>query len=243
MNLVLLILAAVAALAGGGLLFWRSRVGRELGFMAATASVNARDAAGMTPGSAVVLKGKLVSDAPLKGEFSGRDCVYYRALVEREVERIERDSDGTSRTERSFETVSSTEEHAPCRLEDASGAVAVDFTGAKVEAIQSHQRYESGGALAMVGAILNVDGTILGHRYTEWIIPPATQAYILATVLGGGTVGASPTRANPFVISHKSEEERTRSLASTRLWVTVAAVACFVLAAVLLAFGSAAARS
>jgi len=243
MNLVVTILAAVAALAGVGLLWWRSRVGRELGFMATTAGVNARDIAGMTPGRAVVLKGRLASDAPLKGEFSGRDCVYYRALVEREVERVERDSDGSSRTDRSFETVSSTEEHAPCRLEDASGAVAVEFTGAKVEAIQSHQRYESGGALAMVGAILNVDGMVLGHRYTEWIIPPATQVYVLATVLDGGTVGASPTRANPFVISHKSEEERKRSLASTRLWVTVAAVACLVLAVVLLVVASAAAQS
>jgi len=243
MNPVFAILAAVAAIAGVGLLWWRSRVGRELGLMAATATANARDVAGMAAGRPVVLKGKLSTDAPLKGEFSERDCVYYRALVEREVERVERDRDGTSRTERVFETVSSTEEHAPCRLEDASGAVAIDFAGAKVEAIQSHQHYEAGGALAVVGAVLNVSGTVLGHRYTEWIIPPAIPVYVLATVLAGGTVGASPNRANPFVISHKSEEERMRSLASTRLWVMVGAVVCFALAVGLLAWGSAAGRS
>ncbi len=243
MKPVFVVLAAVAAIVGVGLLWWRSRVGRELGLMAATETVNARDVAGLAPGRAVVLKGKLLSDAPLKGEFSQRDCIYYRALVEREVERVERDSDGTSRTERTFETVSSTEEHAPCRLEDASGTVAVDFAGAKVEAIQSHQHYESGGALSMVGAILNVSGTVLGHRYTEWIILPATPVYILATVLAGGSVGASPTRANPFIISHKSEEERMRSLSATRLWLMIGAVVCFILTVGLLAWGSAAGRS
>src|SRR5262249_27071475 len=152
------------------------------------------------------------SDALLKGEFSRRECVYCRSLVEREVERVERDSNGSSRTERVFDPVTSSERHAPCRLEDVSGSVALDFTGAKVEAIESHKRYEPGGALSMVGATLNAGGTTLGHRYTEWIIPPAIPVYVLGTILAGGTVGASPSKTNPFVISYKSEEERTSSL-------------------------------
>ena len=82
----------------------------------------------------------------------------------------------------------------------------------------------------MVGALLNVSGTTLGHRYTEWIIPPATPVYILGSVLPAGGVGASPTKANPFIISYKSEEERTKSLTSTRLWLLVGLVACFLLA-------------
>ena len=228
--MIQVVLALVAAIVGAALLWWRSRVGRELGLMAATKTSNARDVVTMTPGSVVVLKGKLASDSPLKGEFSGRECVYYRALVEREVEELERDGNGARRAERSYETVSSTEQHAPCRLEDASGAVSVDFSGAKVEAIESHQRYEPSGVAAVVGVVLNASSNVLGHRYTEWIIPPGMPVYILATVLSGGTVGASPNRANPFVISHKSEEERERSLGASRLWTLVAALACFALA-------------
>ncbi len=53
-------------------------------------------------------------------------------------------------------------------------------------------------------------------------------------MLAGGTVGASPTRANPFIISHKSEEERLQSLGSTRLWVLIGAVVCFAVAVGLL---------
>ena len=108
--------------------------------------------------------------------------------------------------------------------------MSVDFSGAKVEAIESHQRYEPSGVAAVVGVVLNASSNVLGHRYTEWIIPPGMPVYILATVLSGGTVGASPNRANPFVISHKSEEERERSLGATRLWTLVAALACFALA-------------
>ena len=237
MNLVLGILAAVAAIAGVGLLWWRSRVGRELGLMAATETSSARDVAGRAPGSLVELKGTLTTDAPLKGEFSERDCVYYHALVEREVERVERDNDGSTRTERVFETVTSTERHAPCRLDDASGSVPIDFTGAKVEAIEVHKRYEAGSALSIVGTLLNVSGTTLGHRYTEWIIPPATPVYVLGSVIAAGGGGASPTKANPFIISYKSEEERTKSLTSTRLWLLVGIIVCFVLALALLVWG------
>ena len=59
----------------------------------------------------------LRSDAPLKGEFSGSECVYYRALVEREIERVTTDSEGKRDRRREFETVSSTERHVPARVE------------------------------------------------------------------------------------------------------------------------------
>ena len=241
MNLVLAIIAAVAALAGVGLLWWRSRVGRELGLMQSTETSQARDAAKMAPGSLVELKGVLRSDAPLKGEFSGSECVYYRALVEREIERVTTDSEGKRDRRREFETVSSTERHVPARIEDSSGAVAIDFEGAKVEAIESHKRYEAGSGIAsLVGSLLDVNGTTLGHRYTEWILPAGIPIYVLGSVLANGAVGVSPTGANPFVISHKSEEERTKSLNSTRLWLLVATVIAFAAAAGLLAWSFAA---
>jgi hypothetical protein len=85
--------------------------------------------------------------------------------------------------------------------------------------------------IAAVAALAGAGLLTLGHRYTEWIIPPAIPVYVLGTVLAGGTVGASPTKAHPFVISYKSEEERTGSLTSTRRWVLIGAIACLVLAA------------
>jgi hypothetical protein len=120
-------------------------------------------------------------------------------------------------------------------LEDASGAVALDFEGAKVEGVQSHQRYESGGLMGtvvggVIGSVLGGGENVLGHRYTEWIIPAGVPVYVLGSVAGKG-VGAHPQKANPFIISHKSEEERERSLGWTRIWLIVGAAACLAAAA------------
>ena len=233
MSTALTVLAAVAAIAGFCLLVWRAQVGRELALVIATRTSTAREAAALPPGSVVVLMGQLSTEAPLKGKFSGRDCIYFRALIEREIERDDRDADGIGGTHRFFETVSSTEEHTPSRLSDGSGSVAVDFTGAKVEGVLSHQHYVA-GAHEPDGSIKKSRGTVLGHRYTEWIIPPGSPVYILATARAGGVIGASPTQSNPFFISHKSEKERIWSLEATLLWLRVAAVSSFLLAIALL---------
>ena len=227
MSIAIASLAILAALAGGTLLWWRARVEREMALMVATKTSTAREVAGMSPGSVVVLQGKLATEAPLKGQFSGRDCIYYRVLVEREV----RYDDADTGADRFFDTVSSTEEHTTCRLEDASGSVPVDLTDAKVEALQSHQHYVAGEAAAATGPAPKVRGTVLGHRYTEWIIPPGVPVYVLATAGSGGVVGASPRRDYPFVVSCKSEKERLWSLDATRLWLAVGATACFLVAA------------
>lgn len=226
MNLVLAIVAAVAAAAAAGLWWWRTRVGRELALMLATGTSGARDIAGKAPGTLIELKGALAADALLTAEFSGRPCVYYRSLVEREVERVTAGSDGKRETRREYETVTSVEKHAPCRLEDATGSVIVDFEGAKVEAVRVHQRYESAGLGSLVGTLLNASGTTLGHRYTEWIIEAGVPVYLLGSVTAERSVGADPAKKNPFVISHKSEEERKKSLSRTRMWLMAGAILC-----------------
>lgn len=237
MNLVLTITAAVAALGAVGVWWWRSRIGAELATMLATETSGAGEVATKAAGSLVELKGPLRSNALLTAEFSAQPCIYYRALVEREVENVTTGSDGKRETRRQYDTVSSVEKHAPCRLEDATGSIAVDFEGAKVEAVQSHRRYEGagleGGVAVLVAGLLGATGRTLGHRYTEWAMPADVPVYLLGTVTEAGFVGADLLGKNPFIISHKSEEEREKSLGRTRLWLLVTAV---VLVAAALAF-------
>ena len=96
------------------------------------------------------------------------------------------------------------------------------------------RRYESGGGIgSLITSIAGAGGT-LGHYYIESIIPPETAGYVLGTVREGGVVGAARDKKNPFVISYKSEEERTKSLGSSKLWLMVGIVACALVAVGLL---------
>jgi hypothetical protein len=71
------IVAAVALVAAGILIWQWLKAGRELGLMRSTDTSKASDVPGKPPGTLVELKGTLRSHAPLKGEFSGSECVYY----------------------------------------------------------------------------------------------------------------------------------------------------------------------
>ena len=233
MTWIALNFAVVAAAAAGGFWWALTRSSRELGLMKATATSNARDVAAMAAGTVVEVKGVLRTAAPLKATFSGRDCVYFRSLTEREVERTRTDSDGKRETEREFETESDVVQFAPATVEDSSGSVALDFAKAKVEGEQVHRRQEYPGVGTSLIAQLTGAGT-LSHRFTEWIVAAGVPVYVLGTVTATKGIGADPAKRNPFVVSIKSEEEREKSLGHVRIWQIAGIVICAVIALVLL---------
>ncbi len=114
----------------------------------------------------------------------------------------------------------------PSAIEDGTGSVPVAFDGAKVEAKQVHQHYEpvEMSVGSVVGGLIGIGDNTLGHRFTEWAIGADTPVYVLGSVVAGGGVGASPAKANPFIISIKSEEERSKGLSTRRLWLLVGTV-------------------
>lgn len=240
MHPLIWIFTAVAAAIGGGLLIWRRSVGRELGLMQAVGTSRVADLKGTAPGTLIELKGTIRADEPLISDIARVRCVHFRAVVEREVKRIRTGSDGKRETKREFETVSSNVRHARCALDDGSGSVPVDLDGATIEGEHVHNRYEaaeSGGIGSLVTDLLDIGGSTLGHRYSEWALASEAQVYLLGTLLEDGSIGAARDAKHPFVVSIKSEEERTGSLTSTRRWLLVAAVVAFVVAAGLLVFG------
>jgi len=236
MNTVLAVIAAVAAIVGLILLnFWR-KAGRELELMKSTPLSRATDVGKAAPDTFVAMKGPLKCDAPLAGEFTKQPCVYYRAVIEREYERTTRDSQGRTSTERERETVQSNERFAPCTLDDGSGRVTLDFTGAKVEGVEVMRRFEP-APTNVVGSIIGSvvgGGRDIGRYYIETIIAPDVPVYVLATVRAGGVVGASPSGKNPFVVSHKSEEEREKDFGRNKIYLMIGVVLCFAVAVALL---------
>ncbi len=230
MNWVLLVIGLMFAVVAIGLWYWRSRVGAEMALMAATETSNARDVAGKAPGTLVELKGNIRAPAPLTSEFAEKPCVWYRALTEREVERRETGSDGKVETKREYETETDVVKAADgVAVADATGSVPIVFEGASVEGEQVHRRTESAGiGQSLVSGLLG--GGTLGYRYTEWVIAPDAPVYVLATALAGGAVGKSTGKKQPFVVSIKSEEERTKSLGRSRIWMAIGAGVCALVA-------------
>jgi hypothetical protein len=235
MNLVLGICAAVAALVGAGLFWWRSRVAKEVALMASVDTSGAGSVAAMPPGSIVEVKGTLRVRVPLRAEFSGQPAAYFKCDIEREETYYERDSNGRDQRKTRTSTVYTNMKYGQCLVEDQTGRVGIDFDGADVEAVQtlSEPTAPPGGNMGAVGSLLNaVTGN--NDRYTrkENILAPDIPIYVLGEVQQGGLIGkpASGSKNKHFVISHKSEEERTKSLTSTMRWILVFAILCAVLA-------------
>lgn len=242
MNLVLGICAAVAALIGLGLLWWRTRVGREIALMASLETSGAGSVAAMASGTLVEMKGMLRVRAPLQAEFSGAPCAYYKCEVIREETYYERDSNGREQRKTRTSTVYSNMKYGQCLVEDASGKVGIDFDGAEVEAVKTIDEPTAppGGGGGVIGGVLSmISNTNSTYRRREEMLAPDIAVYVLGEVHEGGLIGkpAKGSKSKTFVISHKSEEERTKSLTSTTRWLLVIGIILVVLAVVLAGFG------
>jgi hypothetical protein len=234
---VLLIFAVVALAGAAGCLWYRRRLGQEIAIMASVATSKAADVSRLAPGTAAEVKGTLRCAAPLSAEFSNVPCVYHKSEIQREVTYYTRGSDGKSERKTRTENVQSNTRFAICTVEDESGAVALNFTGADVEGelVVNRREAEARGVAGTVISIAlgsNETSTLL---YTETILPKDIPVYVLGEVQADRSIGkpAAGSSNRVFVVSQKSEEERTKSLRSTMIWLLVGATVLFAVAAVL----------
>ena len=243
MDWVFAIIGGILVLVGAGLLWWRRSVGKELAVMASTPTSGAGTVAAQTPGTLVEVKGTLRVREPLRGEFSGQPCAYYKAEIEREETYYERDSQGRDERKTRKTTVYSNMRYGQCLIEDATGRVGIDFDGANVEAVKTVDEPTAppGGGGGLVGGMLSaIAGNNDRYQRREYMLAPDIPIYVLGEVQQGGLIGkpASGSKNKIFVISHKSEEERNKSLTSTTRWLLAIAIILFAIAAVVLGFGA-----
>ena len=236
MNTVLAIIAAAAALVGAGLLWWRRSVGGEIALMASTQASPAGEAGTLAPGTLVEVKGTLRVREPLAAEFSGKPCAYFKSEIEREETYWERDSQGREERRTRTSIVYTNMKYGACLIQDENGRVGVDFDGANVEAVEVVNEPaappNSGGGIVsgVLSALSNANST---YRRKESILAPDIPIYVLGEVHPGGLIGkpAAGSKNKIFVISHKSEEERTKSLTATTRWLLAFAILAFAIAA------------
>ena len=241
MDILLAVFAAIAAVIGVGLLWWRSRVARELNVMTSVEVSGAGTVAALPPGQIVEVAGTLRVRAPLTAEFSGKPCAYFKAEIEREEVYYERDSQGKDERRTRTTTVYTNMKYGQCLIEDASGKAGIDFDGADVEAIQTVKEPTAapgqGQTSGIIGGVLSaLSSSNSTYTRKESVLPPDIPVFVLGEVQQGGLIGkpAKGSKNKIFVISHKSKEERTTSLTKTARWLLIFIVVFLGAAAALL---------
>jgi E3 ubiquitin ligase len=236
MNTVFAIIAAIAAVIGAGLLWWRRSVGGEIAIMASTLTSAAGEVAKLAPGTLTEVKGTLRVREPLTAEFSRQPCAYFKSEIERKETYWERDSQGRDQRRTRTSTVYTNMKYGSCLIQDDNGRVGIDFDGANVEAVEvvneptAAPNSGSGIVAGVLSALSNANST---YRRKESILAPDIPVYVLGEVQPGGLIGKPGTGSKNkiFVVSHKSEEERTKSLTATTRWLFAFAILCFAIAA------------
>jgi hypothetical protein len=239
MNFVMVLVAVAAAASGGALLWWRRSVGSEIALMARTQTSKAGEVAQLAPGTLVEVKGTLRVRTPLTAEFSQKPCAYFRSVIEREETYYERDSQGREQRKTRTTTVYTNVKYGSCLIQDEGGRVGIDFDGASVEAVSVVDEPTAApntGSGLVAGALSFLANSNASYRRKESILEADIPVYVLGETQSGGLIGkpAAGSKNNTFVISHKSEEERTKSLTWTTRWLLVGAIAAFAAAAGLL---------
>jgi len=236
-NLVLGIIAAVAAVVGTGLLWWRRSVGGEIALMASTPTSPAGEVAKLAPGTLIEVKGTLRVREPLTAEFSKKPAAYFKSEIEREETYWERDSQGREERRTRTTTIYTNMKYGACLIQDDSGRVGIDFDGANVEGVEVVNEPTSapntGGSGIVAGALSFLANSNATFRRKESILAPDIPVFVLGEVQPGGLIGkpAAGSKNKIFVISHKSEEERVKSLTSTARWILAFAILAFAIAA------------
>ncbi len=197
----------------------------------------------------VELNGLIRCDSALTGEVSGQPCAYYDMTVTREYEETYYETDSQTerqveKTRRSSDTVASNSQRVEFWVEDETGAIPVNPTGASIDAVQVVDRFEpgevnfGGGVIAIGGFSLAVGGfgfregpgtRTLGYHFKERILPLDRRAYVLgeASDSSGRLAVQQPSeRGKTFLISLKTEEELLRSTERAVQWLLYGAIGC-----------------
>jgi len=175
----------------------------------------------------VELKGKVVSEHPLFGQFTKRPAVVVKTKIVREYEEFKesRNSEGkiTRRWVKRSDTLHDDTRETSFTIDDGSGRLHVSPSGAEYTLETVVNRFEPPGAMER-GSTISFGGfslsvgnmsfgssrRLLGYRIRESILPVGSDIYALGEVRDGTdglTLNDSSDKEKPFILSVKSEEE------------------------------------
>jgi hypothetical protein len=200
------------------------------------------------------LKGKAVADTPEISEFAKKECTYYRSVVTREYEQLETKQDSNGHTTKNWvrktETVSSHTNTSPdFAIEDETGKILVDPTGAELYTIKTFSKFEEGKDPKGGGLNISIGGfnissgasiRTIGFKYEEYSIPLNTDLYVIGDIndrAGRLMVSKPKDKKSPFIVSTKSEDELINQLGKSVKWMKVASFICIGFGGALIIYG------
>ena len=139
----------------------------------------------------------LDGDEPLRAEFSGKACVWYRSVVVEDYWDWEYDAIDESNTRvEKYRLVYDYETDQPFKIHDGTGSVRVHPAGAAVEVplvlYEKDEEESSSWKDRFLNATFGDGENVIGHRRQEWAIYPEDQLYDPRR--GGRRSGLGPHR-------------------------------------------------
>lgn len=188
----------------------------------------------------VKLSAKAESDRPLRGEFSGMDCVYFESEVIHKYKRLVESKDSDGKVVRNWETdtevVADTKQGDEFKLNDNSGVVNINIQGAEIttnEVVDNFQPSSGSGTTSFsFGSFLSrsdSDFKTLGYNEIERNIGVGTSLFIIGEIndRNGRLMISKPADDdNPFIVSVKTEASILKGLkgnASLSLYAGISA--------------------
>lgn len=194
--------------------------------------------------------GKARTAEPLVSELAESPAVYYAMSVHREYEEDrpqESSRDGKDRgPRRGSEQMARNVRSIPFQVEDATGSIRVDPSGARFIAENALSRFEptAGGEPRLrVGTFELVprhagSSRTLGYRFNEEVVPVDREVLVLGEVSdpdGELRIG-SPEGAGELLVSTKSKTQLVKELGSGAKGLKIGAVVCGILGLLLVLF-------
>ncbi|MGQ9632363.1 MAG: GIDE domain-containing protein [bacterium] len=263
--MIILIVGVVLIAAGVGCLFGRKRESRKMSLLAGTEVSTVKSlydiygSIGETLGGdmesasldMVSVQGTVECNDPLISPKANVSCVYFRSLLEREVERKEirttTDKDGktTQETEwvRSWDTISDDQRNTEFRINDGTASISIKPAGANIDVetkvMDQYDREAPQGLRGVIGTISS-DRRVLGYRTREWCLKVGQRSFVLGAIQPAGRdlcIGAPSERDKMFLITDKSRDQVVQASKTAQKFWLVGAIALFVIGAALVIIG------
>lgn len=190
---------------------------------------------------------------PLVSELAEVPSVYYSMRVQREYEATEASTGADHRVEektrRGSDQVAHNQRSIPFHVEDATGSLRVDPSGARFIAEKTLSRFEpatpatrtlkAGSFTFELPAAEPGGSKTLGYRFEEEAVPVGREVFVLGDVTDpeGELRIVGPESEGDLLVSLKSRSQVIRDLGRGANGMKIAAIVCAALGLLLVLFG------